>query len=59
MWLEAVDRDDVCTATKVDFKRFGGPLQDRIGAAVSEGERLGNAALPDVDKVGSGQAVRE
>ena len=59
MWLEAVDRDDVCTATKVDFKRFGGPLQDRVGAAVSGGERLGNAALPDVDEVDGGQAVRE
>ena len=59
MWLEAVDRDDVCTATKVDFKRFGGPLQDRVGAAVSRGERLRNAALPDVDEVYSGQAVRE
>ena len=59
MWLEAVDRDDVCTATKVDFKRFGGPLQDRIGAAVGGGERLGVAALLDVDQVGGGQAVRE
>ena len=59
MWLEAVDRDDVCTATKVNFKRFGGPLQDRVGAAVSRGERLGNAALPDVDEVSGGQAARE
>ena len=59
MWLEAVDRDDVCTATKVDFKRFGGLLQDRVGAAVSGGEWLGNAAVPDVDEVGGGQAVRE
>ena len=50
MWLEVVDGDDICAATKVDFKRFGGPLQDRVGAAVSRG---------DVDKVGGGQAVRE
>ena len=59
MWLEAVDGDDVCSATKVDFERFGGPLQDCVGATVSRGERLGNAALPDVDKVGGGRAVRE
>ena len=60
MWIEAVDRDNVCTtATKVDFKRFGGPLQDRVGAAVRGGERLGNTALADVDEVGGSQAVRE
>ena len=59
MWLEAVDGDHICAATKVDFKRFGGPLQDHVGVAVSRGEWLGNATLPDVDKVGGGQAVRE
>ena len=59
MWLEAVDRDNICAATKVDLKRFGGLLQNRVGAAVSGGERLGNAALLDVDEVGGGQAVRE
>ena len=59
MWLEAVDGYDVCSATKVDFERFGGPLQDCVGAAVSRGERLGNAALPDVDEVSGGQAARE
>ena len=59
MWLEAVDGDDVCSATKVDFERFGGRLQDCVGAAVSGGEWLGNAALPDVDEVDGGQAVKE
>ena len=50
---EAVNRNNVCAVTEVDFEGLQRPLQHRIGATVWGGEWLGDAALMNVDKVGS------
>ena len=53
MQHEAVNRNNVCAVTEVDFEGLQRPLQHRIGATVWGGEWLGDAALMNVDKVGS------
>ena len=57
MQLEAVDKNNVGAVTEVDFEGLQRPLQHRIGATVCGGERIGEAALKNVDKVGARQVV--